>query len=108
MAQWTDAFIQLPRFSERPSGLLVPLEHSRPVVSPSGNQTGDGTPISPSSFFVMAEPPSAFDQMRVVLDESNLDQRVSTPDELKAMAAHLSFENGMLAISRLASHAWHI
>jgi sirohydrochlorin ferrochelatase len=69
---------------------------------------GDGTPISPSSFFVMAEPPSALDQMRVVLDESNLDQRVSTPDELKAMAAHLSFENGMLAISRLASHAWHI
>ncbi|MGH9807745.1 MAG: hypothetical protein ACRD9W_10880, partial [Terriglobia bacterium] len=56
----------------------------------------------------MANPPSAFDQMRVVIDESGLNQRVSTPDELKAMAAHLSFENAMLAISRLASHAWHI
>lgn len=46
--------------------------------------------------------------MRVVLDESGLEQRVSTPDELKAMASHLGFENAMLAISRLASCAWHI
>lgn len=69
---------------------------------------GDGMPISPKAFFVMANPPSAFDQMRVVIDESGLNQRVSTPDELKAMAAHLSFENAMLAISRLASYAWHI
>ncbi len=65
-------------------------------------------PISPGAFFVMANPPSAFDQMRVVVDESSLKQRVSTPEELKAMAAHLGFENAMLAISRLASHAWHI
>lgn len=65
-------------------------------------------PISPSAFLVTANPPSAFDQMRVVVDESSLDQRVSTPEELKAMATHLSFENGMLAISRLASHTWHI
>ncbi|HEU4393327.1 MAG TPA: hypothetical protein VFR04_06800 [Solirubrobacterales bacterium] len=56
----------------------------------------------------MANPPSAFDQMRVVIDEGGLNQRVSTPDELKAMAAHLSFENAMLALSRLASHVWHI
>ena len=65
-------------------------------------------PISPKAFFVMAKRPSAFDQMRVVLDEASLNQRVSTPEELKAMAAHLGFENAMLAISRLASYAWHI
>lgn len=93
--RWTDPLIQLPRFSERPSGLLVPVMHSRPVVSPAGGRTGDGLPIPSNAFFVMANPPSTFDQMRVVIDESSLNQRVSTPDELKAMAAHLSFENGM-------------
>jgi hypothetical protein len=65
-------------------------------------------PIARNAFFVMARPPSAFDQMRVVVDEGGLNQRVSTSEELKAMAAHLSFEGSMLAISRLASRAWHI
>jgi hypothetical protein len=69
---------------------------------------GDGMPIPSDAFFVMAKPPSAFDQMRVVIDESSLNQRVSSSEELKAMAARLSFENAMLAISRLAAHAWHI
>lgn len=108
MTKWTHALIQLPRFSERPSGLFVPVTTSRPVVSPSGSRMGDGMPIPRSALFIMANPPSAFDQMRMVLDESSLDQRVSTPDQLKAMTSHLAFENGMLAISRLASHVWHL
>ncbi|MBK5219541.1 MAG: hypothetical protein JJE35_07130 [Thermoleophilia bacterium] len=108
MTRWTDPLIQLPQFAERPSGLVVPVAHSRPVVSAAGDRMGDGMPIAPDAFFVMAKLPSAFDQMRVVIDESSLNQRVSTSEEVKAMAAHLGFENSMLAISRIASHAWHI
>lgn len=108
MTRWTDPLIQIPDFSERPSGLVVPLAHSRPVVSPAGDRMGDGMPIPKDAFFVMARLPSAFDQMRVVVDESSLQLRVSSPDELKEMAGLLSFENSMLAISRLASHAWHM
>jgi hypothetical protein len=106
--RWTDSLIALPRFAQRPSGLLVPVESSRPAVSPDGNELGDGTLISPSAFFIMANPPSALEQMRIVIDEAGVGQPISTIEELREMVAALSFENAMLAISRLACHAWQI
>lgn len=107
MTNWTDVLIQVPRYSERPSGLLVPVEVGRPVVSPGGDQLGDSLPISERAFFIMAKPPSALEQMRVVIDEGGVGLPVSGIDELKAMAAELNFERTMLAISRLSAQAWH-
>ncbi len=106
--RWTDSLIALPRFAQRPSGLLVPVESSRPAVSPDGNELGDGTPVSPDAFFIMASPPSALEQMRIVIDEAGVGWSVSTIEGLREMASALDFENAMLAVSRLACHAWQI
>lgn len=106
--RWTNALIGVPRFAEHSSGLLVPVEISRPVVSERGDQMTDGTPISQSAFFIMANPPSALEQMRVVIDESGVGLPESSVEGLRVMTASLSFENAMLAICRLACHAWQI
>lgn len=68
----------------------------------------DGAPIPQSAFFIMANPPSALEQMRVVIDESGVGLPESSVERLRAMAAALGFENTMLAICRLACHAWQI
>jgi hypothetical protein len=106
--QWTDTLIGIPRFAEHPSGLVLPVEVNRPTISGDGNQLADGTPVADDAFFIMANPPSSFEQMRVVLDESGLELPVSSLSELREMVAALSFEGAMVAISRLACHAWHI
>lgn len=105
---WTDALIAIPAYSPRPSGLLVPTEHSRPTVTNAGDSMPDGIPIPEDAIFIMANPPSAFEQMRVVIDENGLGLRQSTPAELREMAAALCFENGMVALARMSAHAWHI
>jgi hypothetical protein len=106
--EWTDSLIGVPRFAEHPSGLLVPVELNRPTISGDGNQLADGTPIAKGTFFIMANPPSSFEQMRIVLDESGLGLPISSLAQLREMVAALSFESAMVAISRLACHAWHI
>lgn len=105
---WTDALIRVPRYAELPSGLVVPIEITRPKVSGDGSALADGTPISADTFFIMAEPPTAFDQMRLVIDETGLGLTQSTPAELRAMAGLLGFENGMVALARLEAHISHV
>lgn len=105
---WTDALIQIPQFAQRPSGLIVPVVTDRPVVSGGGGRFADGNPIAGDAFFIMAPPPSELEQMRLVLDESGVGYSVSNADALIQMVSNLGFETGMLAISRLACHAWQM
>lgn len=104
---WTDSLIGVPRFSERPSGLLVPTDLNRPAVTP-GDRLGDGTPIAKDAFVVISKRPSELDQMRVVIDESGIGLPVSNLEDLRGMAAALAFENAMLATARLACHVWQM
>jgi hypothetical protein len=104
---WTDSLISVPRFSQRPSGLLVPTDLDRPAIGP-GDRLSDGTPIAKDAFFVMSKQPSSTEQMRVVIDEAGVGLPVSSLERLRRMATALDFENSMLAISRLACHAWQM
>jgi hypothetical protein len=105
---WTDALIRVPRFSQRPSGLIVPTELARPAVSGDGSELEGGVPIGSDAIFIMANPPSALEQMRVVIDEGGLQLTQSTPAQLREMASKIGFENGMVVIARLAAHVWQI
>jgi hypothetical protein len=55
----------------------------------------------------MAEPPSAFDQFRIVIDESAFGLPVSTAEDLNSMVSKLGFERTMLCIARIANRGWH-
>jgi hypothetical protein len=105
---WTDALIRVPRFAARPSGLIVPVEPARPKVSGDGSELEGGVAIPAGAMFIMANPPSALEQMRVVIDEGGLRLEQSTPAELRQMAGRLGFENGMVALARLEAHVWHV
>jgi hypothetical protein len=105
---WTDALIRVPRFAPLPSGLIVPTELARPKVSEDGRELEGGMPIPEEAMFIMANPPSALEQMRIVIDEGGLQLKQSTPAGLRGMAGRLSFENGMVALARLEAHIWHI
>src|SRR5262245_35846199 len=89
--KWTDALIAIPPFVERPSGLLVPTEVARPVVSQDGRTLQGGVPITEDAVFIVAKPPSALEQMRVVIDEDGLGLPVSTTAELRQMVSQLGF-----------------
>lgn len=105
---WTDAIARVPAWHQRPSGLLVPTNVDRPVVTEGGDRPPPGVELPRPDLFVLARPPSSFEQFRTYPDEEGLGWPTSTPEDLAYAAGHLTFETGMVALAKLAAHVDHL
>ena len=106
--RWTDALVRVPRWSEHPSGLLVPTNIRRPLANPDPVDLPPGIQVNDAALLIMAKPPSSFDQIRTFVDEAGLGYSTSTFPDLTDAVGHLSFEVGMIALSQLSAHIVHM
>jgi hypothetical protein len=105
---WKDVLPGVPAWHERPSGLLVPTNVSRPAVRASDDRLPPGVDLPRPDLFVLGRVPSSFEQFRTYPDEAALGYPISRSELLADAAGHLTFETGMLALARLAAHVEHM
>src|SRR5437870_2618637 len=105
---WTDAFLRVPRWHQRPSGLFVLTEISRPVVSETPAGLPEDVGLSEPDLILIGKPPSSFEQMRTFVDEAGLDLAPSTPKDLIGLVRKLGFETAFVALAQLSAHVSHI
>ncbi len=104
---WADRLLHVNRWSKRPSGLIVPTEINRPVLSGDEAEalgSNRGSPL----LMIVGRRPSSFEQMRVFIDEEAVGLVRSTPAEVETLAGQLSFETPMIGLAQLAAAVFHI
>lgn len=94
-------FVHLPRWSRRPSGLLVPTEVNRPVIRTDLPPLPDGLALPEPSLVVIGRPVSSFDQFRVFVDEAALGLKTSTYADLVGYVSSLTCEPVMVALAKV-------
>jgi hypothetical protein len=82
----------------------VPTDIQRPLANPDPVELPPGVEVKEADLFIMANPPSSFDQIRTYIDEDGLGLPVSSFEDLIDAVGHLSFEVGMVALSQLSAH----
>jgi hypothetical protein len=104
---WADRLLHVNRWSRQPSGLIVPTEIDRPVLSGAEAELL-GADLGAPFLMVVGGRPSSFEQMRVFIDEESVGLTPSTPAEVEGLAAQLSFETPMVGLAQMAAAVFHI
>lgn len=105
---WTDGLLRINRWSKQPSGLIVPTEIDRPVLSGPEAEALDNINFGAPPLMIVAQRPSSFEQMRVFVDEESVGLPASTPAEVEELVGGLSFETPMVGLAQMAAAVSHI
>src|SRR6266496_988229 len=105
--RWIDLVPRVPRWSTRPSGLIVPTQIPGTDVSEAGQALPPGVTAPEPGLVVFGQLPSSFEQMRVFMSEEALGLPESTPEDLQTLISELSFEICFLALAQLGAHITH-
>jgi hypothetical protein len=104
---WADRLLHVYRWSKQPSGLILPTDIDRPVLS-GAEAEALGVNFGAPTLMIVGRRPSSFEQMRVFLDEESVGLPTSTPAEVEGLVGHLSFETPMVGLAQMAAAVSHI
>jgi hypothetical protein len=106
---WKDPLIALPQWHLTKSGILIPTQVGPNAIPEHDEPLPPGLPLSGGpDLLILAEPPSAFEQVHTFADEVRAGYpRNSTPEELIEMVSGLPLEPGMVALAQLSAHVAH-